>query len=128
MEVGNENCVTWKQKRPAKFCDAIINNDTCTYPISIWVNLIDIISKAESMYYMIHLVMDEFCDPIMATGAGNVVTEVKKGINVPWDSPINNVCKQEIATDIRKNILLANKNNANKTRKLHVANSYFHAT
>ena len=87
MEVGNENCVTWKQKRPAKFCDAIINNDTCTYPISIWVNLIDITSKAESMYYMIHLVMDEFCDPIMATGAGTIVTEVKKGINVPWESP-----------------------------------------
>ena len=41
---------------------------------------------------------------------------------------INNVCKQEIATDIRKNTLLANKNNANETRKLHVANSYFHAT
>ena len=71
--------------------------------------------------------MDTFIDPKLATGAGTIVIEVKKGINVSWDSPpaavniiatnvtLNNtivigvqlnafltckrVCRQETATD-----------------------------
>ena len=32
-----------EKKKPAKVCDAIINDGTCSYPISIWGDLINII-------------------------------------------------------------------------------------
>ena len=35
----------WKEKNPSKICEAIVNDGASTYPISIWGDLIDIISK-----------------------------------------------------------------------------------
>ena len=75
------------EKKPARVCDAIANDDVSIYPISIWENLYDIMPKVKSAYKKTHLVMIKFVSLNLATNTGTVIIKVKGNIKILWHSP-----------------------------------------
>ena len=73
------------EKKPARVCDAIANDDVSIYPISIWENLYDIISKVKSAYKKTHLLMIKFVS--LNPNTGTVIIKVKGNIKILWHSP-----------------------------------------
>ena len=68
--------------------DATLGDNTGTFPLSVWGDLVSTLSE-EKTYNITNLVVGHFNGPKLGTTAGTIITPVSDTVNVNWGNVAN---------------------------------------